>query len=39
VLRYAQETAGAYAETAQFAQYLSHAVAQRFADAQARVLS
>jgi aminoglycoside/choline kinase family phosphotransferase len=39
VLRYAQETAGAYAETAQFARYLGESVAQRFAAAQARVLT
>lgn len=37
VLRYALETADAYPETAQFAQYLSQSVAARFADAQARV--
>ncbi len=37
VLRYAQETAEVYAESAQFAQYLSRSVAARFADAQARL--
>jgi N-acetylmuramate 1-kinase len=39
VLQYAQQTADAYAETAPFARYLRESVAQRFADAQARVLS
>ena len=38
VLRYTQETADAYPESAQFAQYLSQSVAPQFADAQARVL-
>src|ERR1700722_10003698 len=38
VLRYTQETADAYPESGEFAQYRSQSVAPRFADAQARVL-
>jgi hypothetical protein len=37
VLRYTQDTAAAYAESAPFAEYLARTVAGRFAEAQARV--
>lgn len=39
VLRYTQEAAGAYAQTAPFADFLEREVVPRFADAQARALA